>query len=87
MIAIPWYFAANELMTEFGIAYGISTIISFFWVPFSGSIVDRYSRKKVFLWICAISGSFTLLVSSMGFYQGQLHWVWIALGQTIGFPA
>ena len=51
-------------------SYAILTFISLFWSLYSGSLVDRYSRKKLFLFsnlICAIIiGSIAFLGHSVG---------------------
>ena len=72
MIAIPWYFAEKDQLTQFGIVYVVATVISMFWVPVTGSIIDKYDRKKIFLVLTAIVGSILLVISSMGFYLGEL---------------
>lgn len=79
MIAIPWHFSKTEDMTRFGIVYGISTIISLFWVPYSGTLVDKYNRKHIFQAITGISGLFTLCMGIYGIWSGSLDWWMIAL--------
>lgn len=79
MIAIPWHFSKTEDMTRFGIIYGISTIISLFWVPYSGTLVDKYNRKNIFQAITGISGIFTLCIGLYGVWSGFLDWWMIAL--------
>lgn len=78
MIAIPWHFSQNEDMTRFGVVYGISSLISLFWVPYSGTLVDRFNRKHIFLVITGISGAVVLGVASWGINQGTLSWWLIA---------
>ena len=63
MIAIPWHFSQNGDMTRFGVVYGISSLISLFWVPYSGTLVDRFNRKHIFLVITGISGAVVLGVA------------------------
>lgn len=79
MIAIPWYFAQSGETARFGWIYAIITIISLFWGPYSGTIVDRYNRKHIFLWLCTICGLLLFAVSSLGFYWGALPWYFVAL--------
>jgi DHA3 family macrolide efflux protein-like MFS transporter len=79
MIAIPWHFSKTEDMTRFGIVYGISTIISLFWVPYSGTLVDKYNRKHIFQAITIVSGLFTLGMGIFGTLSGTLDWWMIAL--------
>ena len=61
MIAIPWYFAQKDMLGFFGIVYLITNIIAMFWVPWSGTLVDKYDRKKLFLFITATGASFLAL--------------------------
>lgn len=72
MIAIPWYFAQKEMLSYFGIVYIVTNIISLFWMPFSGSIVDKYDRRKIFLYLTIIVGITIGLISYLGFYLGDL---------------
>jgi len=72
LIAIPWYFAQTDDMQSFGIIYIVVTIISLFWVPYGGTLIDKYSRKSIFLWLTAICGSIILIVAGYGYYQGVL---------------
>ena len=78
MLAIPWYFAKQEAMAQFGYVYILTNILAFFWVPFSGTFIDRFNRKYIFLAITAIVGSILLLVALMGFQLGGLPWYWVA---------
>jgi len=72
MIAIPWYFAQRGELTTFGIIYIITNILSLFWMPFSGTIVDKYNRKKVFLYLTLIVGSALALITLFGYINSGL---------------
>ena len=72
MIAIPWYFAQKEMLGYFGVIYLITTIISMFWVPWSGTLVDKYDRKKLFMIITFLGGCFLGLVSGYGHIVKEL---------------
>ena len=74
MIAIPWYFAQKGILQNFGWVYILATVLSLFWVPVSGSIIDKYDRKKIFLFLTSIIGSILLLISFYGFTIGGLPW-------------
>jgi len=74
MIAIPWYFAQQEILLKFGWVYILATVLSLFWVPISGSIIDKYDRRKIFLYLTITVGSILALVSSYGFFLGPLPW-------------
>ncbi len=62
MIAIPWYFAhvLNEEVF-FGRSIAILTIITLFWSLLAGTIIDRYSRKLIFVVLNSVG--FILLLS------------------------
>ena len=74
MIAIPWYFATKNILEQFGWIYIIATVFSVFWVPLSGSIIDKYDRKKIFLYLNFIVGSIIALISLYGVQIGTLPW-------------
>ena len=80
MLAIPWYFTAViHRETLFGQAYFLITALSLFWGLYAGTLVDRYSRKKIFL-VINIAGLFMLAsVSISGFVNGSLPWYLVAL--------
>lgn len=49
ILAIPWYFSHFlEQSSLYGLAYAGITAISFFWSLYAGSLIDRYSRKRIF---------------------------------------
>lgn len=79
MIAIPWYFAQKDMLDYFGVCYVLTTLISMFWVPVSGSIIDRFDRKHVFLGATLIGGSIITAITAIGYYQGELSPLLIAL--------
>ena len=50
MIAIPWYFIEIIDKPEFfAYSYIVITSLTLFWDIYAGSIIDRYSRKKIFI--------------------------------------
>lgn len=72
MIAIPWYFAQRGMMFEFGLVYLFTNIISMFWVPLSGTIIDKYDRKKIFMSITLIGGILISIIALTGMRMGEL---------------
>ncbi len=72
MIAIPWYFAQRGMMFEFGLVYLFTNIISMFWVPLSGTIIDNYDRKKIFMSITLIGGILIGIIALTGMRMGAL---------------
>lgn len=76
MLAIPWYFAdILGMSSAYAKGYAILTFISLFWSLYSGTLVDRYSRKKLFLYsnlACSI------IIGSAAFYGiSNEHTPWI----------
>jgi len=68
MMAIPWYFVDIIDKPEmFAFFYLFITFLTLFWGLYAGTIVDRYSRKKVFIYTNLICGSVIGLISYYGF--------------------
>ena len=68
MMAIPWYFVDIIDKPEmFAFFYLFLTFLTLFWGLYAGTIVDRYSRKKVFIYTNLICGSVIGLISYYGF--------------------
>ena len=80
MLAIPWYFASilND-STTFGIIYAITTIISLFWGLYAGTLIDRYSRKIIFLSTCVVSFIILFSVSLIGYFLGYVPTILVAV--------
>ena len=73
MIAIPWHYNnVLNLPTEFGTVNVIVTFLSLFWGLYAGTLIDRYSRKNLF--IVATTSGVVLIggVAMLGFYLGDL---------------
>ena len=43
--------------------YALVTIISVFWSPYGGTLIDKYDRKKIFLILNSVNGLLILGVS------------------------
>ncbi len=78
MIAIPWYFAQREETRKYAIVYLLVNVISLFWGPLSGTFVDKYNRKYIFMVLSSVSGVLLVLVAGIGFQMGELPWYWVA---------
>ncbi len=78
MIAIPWYFAQQEETRKFAIIYILVNFISLAWGPLSGTFVDKYNRKNIFLAITVVSGLLLAGVSWYGYLLGGLPWYMVA---------
>lgn len=78
MIAIPWYFAQQEKMASFAFVYMLTNLISLFWIPYSGTMVDRYDRRKIFLFLTTICGTIIFSIGMLGMEWGTLPWQFVA---------
>ena len=55
MLAIPWYFAQISETNFFWFWYLVITALTLFWGIYAGTLVDRYSRKRIFIILNLIS--------------------------------
>ena len=78
MIAIPWYFARQSEMGKFGLIYILTNVIAVFWVPYSGTFIDKYNRKNIFLFITTISGLILVSIAGIGYQNEGLPWFLVA---------
>ena len=71
MLAIPWYFAKHlDQASLFALIYAFATFFTLFWGLYAGTLIDKYSRKKIFQLICVISAIVLLSISLSGFTLG-----------------
>lgn len=74
MVAIPWYFVKVVDNAEyFANSYLLITFLTLFWGIYAGTLVDRYSRKKLFIIFNAICGILIGAIAFVGFYTGSLN--------------
>ncbi len=75
MMAIPWYFTAIIHQERlFGTVYLTVTFISLFWGMYSGTLVDKYSRKSIFLIVNIIGFLNLSFVAAWGYWHHGLPW-------------
>ena len=74
MIAIPWYFSQREDMTRFGLFYILSCFISILWVPYTGTLIDRFDRKKIYLAVTVVTGLIVAASAGLGYVSGSSPW-------------
>ena len=79
MIAVPWYFALNEEMGNFALIFLLTTVISIFWGPYGGTLIDKYNRKHIFLGLSVVTGALLFGISGLGFWQGELSSIWVGI--------
>lgn len=57
MIAVPLYFSTQGKSNWFGVAYMLITIVTLFWAPYAGTLVDKLNRKHIFIGLNIVVGS------------------------------
>jgi DHA3 family macrolide efflux protein-like MFS transporter len=73
MVAIPWYFVKILERPElFASAYIVITFLTLFWGLYAGALIDRYSRKKLFIVINIVCGLSIGGIALYGFYTSYL---------------
>ena len=78
MIAIPWYFVEIvDKQNYFTNSYLIITFLTLFWGLYAGTIIDRYSRKKIFIILNIICGSFVGLIALHGIYNQNISDIFV----------
>ncbi len=66
MVAIPWYFVKIISRQEFFANwYLLITFFTLFWGIYAGTLIDRYSRKKLFIIINIVCG---VLIGGISLY-------------------
>ena len=67
MVAIPWYFVKVADNAEyFANSYLLITFLTLFWGIYAGTLVDRYSRKKLFIIINVVCG---ILIGAVAYIE------------------
>ena len=85
MLAIPWYFARTGDTGRFALMYVLTNVLSFFWVPYAGTLIDRFNRKYLFMALTAVSAILLFSVAGFGFSRDGLPWYVVAGVFTITF--
>lgn len=76
MLAVPWYFTGIiHKAGLFAQCYLIITAASLFWGVYAGALIDRHSRKNIFLATNTAGLLWLAAVSVFGFLAGNLHWL------------
>ncbi len=71
MIAIPWYFVKIVSRPNiFSNSYLLITFLTLFWGLYAGTLIDRYSRKNLFIIINIFCG---ILIGGIAFYGDYIN--------------
>ncbi len=72
MITIPMYFTAQNLGNAFVVFYWCVTLVTLFWTPYAGMLVDRYDRRKIFLYANFSCAIILAALFGAGFFGGEM---------------
>ena len=73
MIAIPWYFIHSlDEGSLFSTFYLSTTFLILFWGLYAGTIIDRYSRKKIFIYTNLVCGTIITIIAIFGFFYNYI---------------
>jgi len=73
MLAIPWYFASIlKSPSSLGLMYTLTLCGSAVWGVYAGTLIDKYPRKKIFIWFSLVGGSLLLMASASGYVLGTV---------------
>lgn len=77
MLAIPWYFTGIAGKASlFAAIYAISTFASLFWNLYAGTLIDRFPRKKIFIYVGLVCGLILAAASIAGYLvDGIMLWL------------
>lgn len=80
MLAIPWYFTGIAGKASlFGAIYAGATFFSLFWNLYAGTLIDRYPRKNIFIYLSLVCGLILLGVASYGYLTGSVPLALVAV--------
>ncbi len=75
MIAVPLYFAKTMQSDWFAAAYALVTIITLFWAPYAGTLVDKYNRKQIFVMLMSFMGLSLASIAITGYLSALNNWL------------
>ena len=78
MIAIPWYFTQIDELEKFGLVYALTNVAALIWVPYSGTLTDRFNRRNILITVMAVLGTIILAIGWTGHVNGGLPWYLVA---------
>lgn len=85
LLAVPWYFAKMGLSSKYNFYYGCLTVFILFWGLYAGTLVDKYSRIKVFVYANLVQFLVLASVTFLGYSTHALADGWVFLVLAISF--
>ena len=85
LLAVPWYFAKMGLSVKYNFYYGCLTVLILFWGLYAGTLVDKYSRIKVFVYANVVQFLVLASVTYIGYSTHALADGWVFLVLAVSF--
>lgn len=80
VIAIPWYYInILDKASTFALVFAGVTLATLVWSLYAGTLVDRFSRKNIFLGICTGGALIMGALSAIGHQLGAVPEIGVAL--------
>jgi MFS transporter, DHA3 family, macrolide efflux protein len=80
MLAIPWYFTSIAGKASlFATIYAVVTFASLFWNLYAGTLIDKYPRKNIFIYVSMVCGIILLSVAASGYINNNIPLWMVAL--------
>ena len=75
MIAVPLYFAKTQQSNWFAAGYMLVTLVTLFWAPYAGALVDKYNRKNIFIVLMSFMGLALTALAATSYISGINNWL------------
>lgn len=73
MIAIPWHFTnVLGLPQVFAQIMLLAAVISIFWGVYSGSLIDRFNRQRIYMGVCVAGCIMLVAAATKGLLTGEM---------------
>ncbi len=86
MVAIPWTLInLMDKQVGYNNLFGFVTLLTIFWSPYAGTLIDRYPKKNIFLTLTALGAIILGSVSFFGFTASYIpiELIWLVFGFTV----
>ncbi len=80
MIAIPWHFTnVLGLPQVFAQVMLAVSVVSLFWGVYSGSLIDRFNRQRIYMGVCLAGAIMLVAAASKGMITGHMDGITVGL--------